>query len=136
MTTQIKTLIHKFNTRILCLTLLSCVTAAALLIAGEDTATKGSGQGHDGHAQAAPAKLVQLVRDATKQFIDVNAATAAGYQPFLGCVSGPDHGAMGNHYVNGALIGDSELDASRPEVLIYESSGDGLRVVGVEFVVI
>jgi hypothetical protein len=32
-----------------------------------------------GHAQAAaPAKLVQLVRDATKQFVDVNAATAAG----------------------------------------------------------
>src|SRR5438874_11179464 len=59
-----------------------------------------------------------------------------GYQPFLGCVSGPDHGAMGNHYVNGALVGDGELDASRPEVLIYESSGDGLRLVGVEFVVI
>jgi len=83
-----------------------------------------------------PRKLVQLVRDATKQFADVNAATAAGYQPFLGCVSGPDHGAMGNHYVNGALVGDGELDASRPEVLIYEPSGDGLRLVGVEFVVI
>jgi hypothetical protein len=80
--------------------------------------------------------LLQLVRDATQQFADVNAATAAGYQPFLGCVSGPDHGAMGNHYVNGALVGDGELDASRPEVLIYEPSGDGLQLVGVEFVVI
>ena len=43
---------------------------------------------------------------------------------------------MGNHYVNGALVGDGVLDASRPEVLIYEASGGGLKLVGVEFVVI
>ena len=121
--TTIKTFIHKFNTRILCLTLLSSVTAAAPLIAADGAATQEAEQAHAGHAQAAPAKLVQLVRDATKQFADVNAATAAGYQPFLGCVSGPDHGAMGNHYVNGALVGDGLLDASRPEVLIYEAVG-------------
>jgi hypothetical protein len=89
-----------------------------------------------GDAQAAPAKLVQIVRDATKQFVNVNAAKAAGYQPFLGCVSGPDHGVMGYHYVNSALVGDGLLDASRPEVLIYEASGTGLQLVGVEFVVI
>jgi hypothetical protein len=47
------------------------------------------------HEHATPAKLVQLVRESTRQFINVNAATAAGYGPFLGCVSGPDHGAMG-----------------------------------------
>src|SRR5213076_3351498 len=74
----------------------SLIASAALLLA----------QTHDGHENAAPAKLVQLVRDATRQFINVNAATAAGYQPFLGCVSGPDHGAMGYHYVNGTLVGD------------------------------
>jgi hypothetical protein len=134
MTTR-KTLIHKFNTRILCLTLLSSVTAAAPLIAADSTATKQSEHAHARHAQDSPAKLVQLVRDATKQFVDVNAATAAGYQPFLGCVSGPDHGAMGYHYVNGALVG-GELDASRPQVMIYEASGRGLQLVGVEFVVI
>lgn len=136
MTTRIKTLIHKFNTRILCLALLSSVTAAGPLIAADGTATKESGHAHAGHAKDSPAKLVQLVRDATKQFVDVNVATAAGYQPFLGCVSGPDHGAMGNHYVNGALVGDGLLDASRPEVLIYEPSEGGLHLVGVEFVVI
>ena len=104
---------------------------SALLIAAQEPE-----HAHRGQAQAAPAKLVQLVRDATKQFADVNAATAAGYQPFLGCVSGPDHGAMGNHYVNGALIGAGELNAARPQVLIYEPSGSGLQLVGVEFVVI
>ena len=117
--------------RLLCAA--SLIASAALLAAG-DSAAQDSEQAHADH-DAAPAKLVQLVRDATRQFINVNAATAAGYQPFLGCVSGPDHGAMGNHYVNGALVGDGVLDASRPEVLIYETSGDGLQLVGVEFVV-
>jgi hypothetical protein len=95
------------------------------------------GQGHEGHEHASPARLVQIVRDATRQFINVNGATAAGYQPFLGCVSGPDHGAMGQHYVNGALVGDGELDATKPEVLVYEpTEGGGLKLVAVEFVVI
>jgi len=133
--TTIKTCIHRFNTRF-CLTLFSGVMACATLLAAGGPATQEAEQSHAAHAQAAPAKLVQLVRDATKQFVNVNAATAAGYQPFLGCVSGPDHGAMGNHYVNGALVGDGVLDASRPEVLIYEPSDGGLQLVGVEFVVI
>jgi len=84
---------------------------------------------------AAPAKLVQQVREATRQFIDVNAASAASYGPFLGCVSGPDHGAMGVHYINLALYADGEIDASRPEALIYEPSNGGMRLVGVEFIV-
>lgn len=93
----------------------------------------------DGVAQAAhasvPAKLVQLVRESTHQFIDVNAATAAGYGPFLGCVTGPDHGAMGIHYVNLGFYADGEIDVTRPEALIYEPSGDQRRLVGVEFLV-
>lgn len=105
MTTRIYTLIHKCNMRLLHLALLSSLAAAAPLIAADSTATKDSEQAHAPHDSAAPAKLVQLVRDATRQFINVNGATAAGYQPFLGCVSGPDHGAMGVHYVNGALAG-------------------------------
>ena len=117
--------------------LLSILIAASALVAVRDATAQEEQHGQTGHGQtAAPAKLVQIVRDATKQFANVNAATAAGYQPFLGCVSGPDHGAMGNHYVNGALVGDGVLDASRPEVLIYEASGNGLQLVGVEFVVL
>jgi len=136
MTKQMNTLVHKPVVSILCLTLLGSVTAAAPPTGAGGAATQEAEQAHAGHAQAVPARLVQLVRDATKQFVDVNAATAAGYQPFLGCVSGPDHGAMGYHYVNSGLVGDGLLDASRPEVLIYEPSGGGLQLVGVEFVVI
>jgi|SRR5438270_4047409 len=87
--------------------------------------------------QQSPAKLVQIVREATQQFVDVNAAPAAGYAPFLGCVTGPDHGAMGIHYLNGALVGDGEIDARHPEALIYEPGSDGrIRLVGVEYIVI
>jgi len=87
------------------------------------------------HDHAAPAKLVRLVRESTRQFLDVNAATAAGYGPFLGCVSGPDHGAMGIHYVNLGLYADGEIDVSHPEALIYEPTGDRRRLVGVEYLV-
>ena len=80
--TTIKTFMHRFNTRILYLTLLGSVTAAVPLIVADGATTQEAEQAHAGHAQAAaPAKLVQLVRDATKRFVDVNAATAAGYQP-------------------------------------------------------
>ena len=132
-----KTSIHKFSARFLSVTLFSGMIAGAMLLAADGPATQEAEQSHAGHGgQNSPAKLVQLVRDATKKFADVNAATAAGYQPFLGCVSGPDHGAMGYHYVNGNLVGDNILDASKPEVMIYEAKNGGLQLVGVEFVVI
>ena len=115
--------------------LIVLITAAPLLRA-DSVATKESGDAHSSHSQTSSAGLVQLVRQATQPFINVNAATAAGYQPFLGCVSGQDHGAMGVHYVNGDLVGDGELDALKPEVLVYEPSAQGLTLVAVEFVVI
>ena len=104
-----------------------------MLLASDGPATQDA---HAAHGQASPATLVQLVRQGTKAFTDVNAATAAGYQPFLGCVSGPDHGAMGYHYVNNALVGAGVLDATQPQVMIYEASNGGLQLVGVEFVVL
>jgi hypothetical protein len=88
---------------------------------------------HTSHA--APAKLVQDVREATSQFIDVNNASPAGYGPAFGCVSGPDHGAMGIHYVNGGLVGDGLIDVAHPEALIYEPVGNRRRLVGVEYIV-
>jgi hypothetical protein len=135
MTTRIKTIIHKSNMSILSLTLLGSLTAAVTLVAADGTSANDSEQAHAGHRNSVPAKLVELVRNATRQFIDVNVATAADYHPFLGCVSGPDHGAMGVHYVNGALVGDGEIDASRPEALIYEPWEGRMRLAGVEFIV-
>jgi hypothetical protein len=128
MTTRIITLIRTSTMNTLHLALLS-----ALIMAAPVVALSNNSQAF--HAHTAPAKLVRVVRENTRQFIDVNAATAAGYGPFLGCVSGPDHGAMGVHYINLALYGDGEIDASRPEALIYEPDRNEMRLVGVEYIV-
>lgn len=83
-----------------------------------------------------PATLVDTVRQATAGYKDVAAAQAAGYSLFHGCVSGPQGGAMGVHFVNGDVVGDGELDAAHPEALLYEAEGGKMRLLGVEFVVI
>lgn len=140
MTTTSTTLIRKSVNSILGLALMSSLVLGAPLLAADGPAAKDSENAQAVHDHAAmnassPAKLVQLVRAATAQYIDVNAATAAGYGPFLGCVSGSDHGAMGIHYVNGALLGPSSVDASQPQALIYEPTNGKMRLVGVEFIV-
>jgi hypothetical protein len=96
---------------------------------------------HDSDDQSA--KLVQIVQGATAKYLNVNNATAAGYGPVLGCVSGSDHGAMGVHYVNGnlltgqTLLGNGQLDPTRPQALIYEPQPNGeMKFVGVEFIIL
>ncbi len=86
-------------------------------------------------APSAQAGILRDVRQATRPFLDVAEATAVGYGPFLGCVSGPDEGAMGIHYVNGALVGDGELDVAAPEALLYEPRNGNLTLLGVEYIV-
>jgi hypothetical protein len=129
MTTRITSLMCKSTTSMLRLALLSSLVTAAPLFAGDDAATK-----HSAHEQPVPATLVQLVRAGTKQYVNVNNATAAGYGPFLGCVAGTDHGAMGVHYVNGTLLGNLTLDPSQPQALIYEPNDGKMTLVGVEFI--
>ena len=107
---------------------------------GQSTPTK-TVQSH--HHDAAPerkpetAGLVKVVRESTKRFRDVSAAEAEGYALQFGCVSGSDAGAMGLHYVNGSLVGDGELDPTRPEIVIYEPTPDGhVRLVGADYLVL
>ena len=50
--------------------------------------------------------LVETVRQEAGRFQDVESAESAGYGLFHGCVSGPQEGAMGLHFVNGDLVGD------------------------------
>jgi len=90
-------------------------------------------QFHSDHQQNS--KLVENVRNATRQFLDVNNAGPAGYERAFGCVSGPDHGAMGIHYVNGTLVGKNELNIEYPQALIYEPIGNKRQFVGVEYIV-
>jgi len=49
----------------------------------------------------------------------------------------PEMGAMGIHYVKGALVGDGAIDASTPEAVVYEPEANGrLRLVALEYVVL
>jgi hypothetical protein len=81
--------------------------------------------------------LVNKVHKATAQFRDINAALAAGFTQATPCVSGPDFGAMGVHFVLGSRITAGTLNATEPEALIYEPLPNGaFRLVGVEFIIL
>ena len=121
---------YRFATRLLVSTLgalaVAAVASAPLAAAGED---------HSAHAT--PNGLVNLVRQLTEPYKDVAAAEAAGYSLAFGCVSGPDAGAMGLHYVNMPLVLDNQIDPSRPEIILYEPAGNGrVRLVGADYLVL
>lgn len=126
--TKISNLIRRSPMTFLSLALLGGVSASPLLAQGQTMADMN----HEAQGQVS-ARLVQIVQDATRKYMNVNNATRAGYAPFLGCVTGPDYGAMGIHYVNGALL-NGELYADQPQALIYEPEGNRKRLVGVEYI--
>jgi hypothetical protein len=81
-------------------------------------------------------ELVRVVREATARFQDVEVAKREGYVLMFGCVSGSDHGAMGLHFVNLALVADPALDPTRPEIVIYEPRPNGrVRLIGADYAV-
>lgn len=100
----------------------------------------------NGHSHAMPQSpttpgqagaLLKVVREATARFQSPSAAEAEGYALQFGCVSGPDSGAMGLHYVNGALVSSGVIDANRPQIVIYEPTADGhLKLTGADYLVL
>ena len=125
-----------------------CVTyaGAGVLVLLSWTSSPVTAQSHHAPAAAVHARagqqaqasaLVQVVRDATARFHDVAVAEQEGYSLQFGCVSGPDFGAMGLHFVNMPLVMDGELDATRPEIVIYEPRQDGsLQLIGADYLVL
>jgi hypothetical protein len=80
--------------------------------------------------------LLKTVREATARFHDVAVAEQEGYRLMFGCVSGPDYGAMGLHYVKMPLVVDGKVDPTEPEIVIYEPLPNGkLRLTGADFLV-
>jgi hypothetical protein len=80
--------------------------------------------------------LVEAVRRATESYKNLDKAKKAGYALFHGCVSGPQEGAMGIHFVNSDLVGDGVLDPMHPEALLYKYMNGQAQLVGVEYIVI
>lgn len=111
---------------------------AALTLIGISSAHAAAQQASH-HRESAPTRagaLVNIVRESTDRFHDVQVADKEGYQLMFGCVSGPDAGAMGMHFVNLGLATDAVLDPTKPEIVIYEPMPGGrLRLVGADFLV-
>jgi hypothetical protein len=80
--------------------------------------------------------LVETVQRAVERYRDPADAEAAGWGSTNACVSGPEEGAMGVHFVKGSILFDGAINPEEPEALIYELRGNRARLVGVEFIVI
>ena len=103
----------------------------------------------DGHSHTMPAQpeltaeqksqqtaLIKIVRESTERFKDVAEAEREGYALQFGCVSGPDQGAMGLHFINMELVGKGVIDPTKPQIILYEPTADGrLKLTGADFLV-
>jgi hypothetical protein len=108
---------------------LVCLWSSPLLAQHDHTNASG--------ATARSSELVRIVREATERFKDPAVADGEGYKLAFGCVSGPDFGAMGLHFVNMDFVGDPSLDPRHPEIVIYEPMANGrLRLIGADFLVL
>lgn len=77
--------------------------------------------------------LAEQVRAANDRFKDVAVATSEGYAP-IPCASGIDGGAMGIHYVNAKLIGET-VDINHPQAIMYEPMPNGkMELIAVEYI--
>jgi hypothetical protein len=91
---------------------------------------------------AASSDTVSNVRDATAVYTDSTAALAGGYEVLtdaagIACIAEPGQGAMGVHFVKGALVQGGTIDPARPQALVYERQENGqLHLVAVEYVAI
>lgn len=80
--------------------------------------------------------LIQQVRAATAKYHDLDTALEEGYGKFLECFQHGEGRGMGQHYVNGDLVGDAILDPLQPEAVVYEPLADGRMVmVAFEYIV-
>lgn len=115
------------------LTLATLSTGIALVaMATEQNASAG----HSAQHSSPSSPLIDKVRQATRRYRDVNVAIGEMWVPATPCVSGPEEGAMGVHYVLPPRLGDGLLNVEEPEALIYEPTANGgLRLVGVEYIV-
>ena len=93
-------------------------------------------QDDDDDDDVPPMGLVATVLDSASRYSDPSAAMEDGYVPLPSCVSGPEEGAMGVHFANEALLADGALDATQPELIVYEPRPNGeFKLIAVEYLV-
>lgn len=81
-------------------------------------------------------KMLADLRKATTKYHDIEVAMEDGYVQGSGCVSHPELGGMGYHFVKDYPF-DGNFDPTQPEALLYEmDQGGNMHLVGVEFIVV
>ncbi|MBC7809963.1 MAG: hypothetical protein H7175_02390 [Burkholderiales bacterium] len=101
----------------------------------QDT-THAHDEAADAPISAEDSRLIADVREFTAGFRDFAGIEDAGYGKFLDCFVNNDIGGMGQHYVNGDLVGDDVVDPMLPEALVYEPTEDGeMILVAFEYLV-
>ena len=99
------------------------------------------GVAYASHNRGGDDGVLNRVKHATKQFRSLSVAQNADYGLLVDakgieCIDMPDMGAMGVHYVNGALVADGAIDPLTPEAMVYEPDARGRQhLVAVEYVV-
>jgi hypothetical protein len=128
---EMKQLATHFRYSLIVLVLMSC---ALRTLAQDSHSHTVNAQGQT--LTSKQSALLQIVRDSTARFQDVSVAEHEGYALTFGCVSGPDAGAMGLHYVNSYILGLGEVDATRPQIVIYEPTPGGRpKLTGADYLV-
>src|SRR5437899_10017288 len=115
--------------------LFAAIATAALVAPPYALAELSSAQhSHDSSsAKKGTSPLIDKVRAATARYLDINVALNEPEPWVRGtpCVSGPNSGAMGVHYILPSRVFDGVLYANETEALIYEPLPNGaLRTVG------
>jgi len=81
-------------------------------------------------------ELLMEVKKKTARYHSTTQAIQNGYVEDTHCVSNPDKGGMGYHWLNEGLV-DPVFDPLNPEALIYERDKNGNpKLIAVEYIVI
>jgi hypothetical protein len=107
-----------------------CGLTAVLLSCGWAPLAASGGSSDQGNT------LVDVVLRSTERYRDPAEAEAQGWTSANSCVSGPEEGAMGVHFIKGGILFDGTIDPQEPEALIYEIKRGRARLVGVEYIVV
>jgi hypothetical protein len=106
-----------------------CGLAAVVLVCGSGTLLAAS--------DPAPSdtNLVEVVLKSTERYRDPAEAESQGWASANSCVSSPEEGAMGVHFIKGSILFDGAVDPQEPEALVYEVKRGRARLVAAEFII-
>ena len=133
---KVRKLATQFGYSIICALVLVGVWASRAVAQEDHSHHESQQQELTAEQKSQQIVLIKKVREATERFKDVAEAEREGYALSFGCVSGPDQGAMGLHFINMDLVGKGVIDPTKPQIILYEPTPDGrLKLTGADFLV-